>query len=359
MATHANFLNWDTQQDLCCERIARNPATLKILLKTKNDPFFLERWIAHHHKIAGDGNIVIFDNMSDDPAVSRIYRKYQDVITVVFFEGNHNAVHKIRLFSGLYRSLSKAADFFAFLDTDEFLVLFDGDRYFKDEYLLEFIKQNRSCDVFPAAWLHNVDRSATRFACGVDFSDLMNRVAWGKPILRSKAKLWGFINHNCQVDKSLFSVPFRTNFFVLHMTHLLPEQRIVANVNKLIALGFAKPGDNVEKIGARNLENISDPNALRYINEIRYFVSEGGSRLKDNMQLRSGCLELLADGHIRFYSNRERNILDELMGEPGQAHNELVASFSASYPFGAPKAPLMAWAQQIYRRIARPPNSTP
>ena len=44
-------------------------AILKILLKTKDDPFFLAQWIDHHLGIVGPGNIIIFDNGSTNSEV--------------------------------------------------------------------------------------------------------------------------------------------------------------------------------------------------------------------------------------------------------------------------------------------------
>ena len=71
---------------------------------------------------------------------------------------------------------------------------------------------NDTADVFPGTWLPNVDWRDTRFVCGYEFDQLANGIAWGNPILRSKAKLTGLMDHNIQLDQTLFGTPLKTNF---------------------------------------------------------------------------------------------------------------------------------------------------
>ena len=162
------MLDWNQDEPEVCTRIARRPAVLKILLKTKNDPFFLRQWIEHHLSIAGPGNIIIFDNGSSNPEVFSIYEQYSNLIEVVSFSGYHNSLHYTSKLPALYEALGRSSEFFTFLDTDEFLVLFKDDRFYKDERILEMLAANKETDVFPATWLYNTNWSATRFICGRD-----------------------------------------------------------------------------------------------------------------------------------------------------------------------------------------------
>jgi hypothetical protein len=207
-----DIMRWETDQQEFCAQIDRMPAVFKVLLKTKNDPFFLERWIVHHLGIVGPGNLVIFDNMSDHPEVLAIYRRYAADINIVRFSGFHNDVHNTRVFPALYGCLSKTSEFFCFLDTDELLVLFDDRRYYANDSVPEFIKRHHDAGVFPGAWLYNTDGSDTRFVCGSRLDYLANCMAWGKPILRSNAisratsiityrsNHHTFLLHSCQVS---------------------------------------------------------------------------------------------------------------------------------------------------------------
>ena len=307
--------DWDTDREACCRSIARRRATLKVLLKTRDDPFLLERWILHHRKIVGPDNLVIFDNMSTHPDVARLYDKYRDTIPIISYPGAHNSLHDVSACPELYDALRRSTRFFTFLDTDEFLVLIDGDLYRDDAGLVDFLDAQAESDAHPATWLPNTDWRATRFRCGDDFDGLAGGIAWGKPILRAKAGLTGFINHNAQLDPSLFAKPFRTNFFVLHLKNLMPEQRISANVNKLRARGFAAPGEGPEAIGRRSLDGITDRNIIRYVTEIRKLMAMTSHGPKHS-PLGAGCLELLDDHRIRYFGEKERALLRALIDDP-------------------------------------------
>src|SRR5262249_9646663 len=151
------------------------------------------------------------------PDVLRVYDKYRDAIPIIAYPGFCNALHDVSACPELYDALRNATRFFIFLDTDEFLIAIDDDRYRDDEGLVDFLGRQNESDAHPATWLSNTDWRDTRFRCGDDFDALAGHIAWGKPILRANAALSGFINHNAQVHPSLFARPFRTNFFVLHL----------------------------------------------------------------------------------------------------------------------------------------------
>ena len=105
-----------------------------------------------------------------------------------------------------------------------------------------------------------------------------------------------------QLDQALFSKPFRTNFLILHLSNLIPEQRIAANLNKLIDTGFATPGDSAETVARRNLEGRTS-STIRYVTEIRNLLSLAAHPEPDE-PLGAGCLEL-TDGHaIRYHGER-------------------------------------------------------
>ena len=318
------LLRWDTQREECCAQIRRTPAALKILLKTKNDPYFLERWIVHHHKIAGDGNVIVFDNMSDNDEVLRIYEKYKEVAVLIRFPGHFGSVHWVNQFPDLYDSLAHSTKFFTFLDTDEFLVLFDAGKCHRDHRLSEFIERNDAADVFPGTWLPNTDWRDTRFTCGQEFDHLASGIAWGKPILRSKARLTGLMNHNIQLDQTLFGESFKANFFVLHMKNLSPEQRISSNIHKLVAQRFAQPTETAEAICSRRLDGITDSNIIRYVEEIRRLLPFVGRTLERNSAMRIGCLEILNDGSIQFYGDSERMLIDQLIRDPVSSYAKAI-----------------------------------
>src|SRR4051812_7588655 len=261
------MLDWERDQCEIGERIESHQAILKILLKTKNNPFFLTKWIEHHLTIVGPRNLIIFDNGSADPNVHSAYERFSDVIELILYNGYHNNLHYTSKFSKLYDALYHSCQYFIFLDTDEFLALFQDGRFYSDGNNPEFLTKRKDFDVFPGTWLYNTDWNATRFICGRD--RLISGLKWGKPILRAQAKLNDFINHNVQLDKALCSNGTTLNLFVFHMAQLIPRQRIAANVNKLIACKFASSLETPEEIAACDLSDTTDSNIIGWVGELR------------------------------------------------------------------------------------------
>jgi hypothetical protein len=320
--------DWDADRVSLCARISSAPAVLKILLKTKNDRILLDRWIEHHARIVAPQNILIFDNMSDDPEVLSIYARHPEIM-VIRFTGFHNNVHRVELFGDLYASLRDSAQFFVFLDTDEFLTLIDGDRYYADGSILEFLQSEPVPQVFPGTWLYNTNWTANQFISGTTAEYLANGLAWGKPVLRSNAPLAGYLNHNIQLARTLFSTRIRTNLFVLHLANLSPEQRITSNINKLIARGFAQPLDTAEIISQYTLDGVRDANIVQYISEIRRLLPVRAQPQAQQGTLRPGCIELGANGEITYYSEAERQSLQAFMVDPMPVYAAAWREFSA------------------------------
>ena len=273
-----NLGEWASTKADFCARIPGNKSPLKILLKTKDDPYFLESWIQHHAKVVGLRNLIIFDNMSSNTQVMATYAKYHPHVPIVQFDGNHDALHDTRQYPELYECLKRTCQFYVFLDTDEFLVLLNDDHtYTCDERIVRFLLARERTAVFPGSWLLNVEGSDRRFRVGESLSDFGARLAWGKPITRSNLGVQGWVNHNVQHDKRLFEGDLVPNVFVLHLMWLFPQQRIAANVDKLITLGFASPSDSVEAILAKDIESLPDTgqrqHARRFVRELRRLVT--------------------------------------------------------------------------------------
>ena len=116
-------------------RITSTPSLMKIALKTKDDHLFLERWVMHHSNIVGRHNIMIFDNESTDPRVARFYRDNDDIL-VISFSGFHNNLHMPKLFPHLYSAIWQSCRTYTFLDSDEYLILVENERYISNERIV-------------------------------------------------------------------------------------------------------------------------------------------------------------------------------------------------------------------------------
>lgn len=308
------FPRWDIDRIEICARIERVRSPLKIVLKTKNDPFFIERWINHHMNIVGPENLIIFDNMSDDPEVLSIYCRFRSQVEIARFTGPWFFMHHTYLFRDFYRSLANSSDYFVFIDTDEYLVMFGNDVCYADARIVSFVEENRRYDLFPTTWLFNANWSSTQFGCGPRDYDLATNLACGKPLIRSDKIPDGYVNHNFQLSTKIFAPPFRTDLFLLHLSRLYPRQRIAANVNKLIAAGATRQGENLESIMRR--DDITDQVLAGYVTEIRDCLAAEASLNERNTALGPGCLELSEAGCIKYYSEAERKLIGDFIAEP-------------------------------------------
>lgn len=310
--------DWAHARAEFCARVKSVRGTLKILLKTKDDPYFLEPWIQHHAQIVGFENLIIFDNMSSNEQVKRIYARYQSQVAIARFEGHHDVWHDVAQSSQLYDALRSSCRFFVFLDTDELLVALTPDCHFEDDTLLEHLNAHWNADLLPATALAGIVGSRTRFRIGTDFHNLALGLAWGKPILRSVAELSGFINQNVHVPKRLVGDVIHPGFFVLHLKNLIAQQRIDVNINKLIARGFAAPGESVESIVARapsidTIGDVAERSVIRlWVNELRQLNARvDGPTTTDSLP--RGCIDLLDDGRILFHGDVERRVLKSFL----------------------------------------------
>lgn len=313
MAQYADLPLWDTSYAEICARIEKYRASIKILLKTKNDPFFVDRWIAHHLRIVGPENLIIFDNMSDDQRVLSVYEKYRFDIQIVRFSALWFSIHHTYLFRHLYRALANSCEYFLFLDTDEFLILTNGKEYFSDSRIVEFVDANGPLDLFPATCLPNADWKSERYKCGADASDLAENLARGKPLLRTSSIPLGFVNHTFQLGNRVFAPPFMANLFLLHLSRLNPKQRMSANVNKLIAAGLVGSDEEIDSILAR--KDITEETMSGYVNEIRDCLAAERA-VPHEVPLGPGCLELSTGGTISYYSDIERALLTSYIADP-------------------------------------------
>lgn len=318
VANGKEFPCWEKDSSEFCAQIERHHAPVKIVLKTKNDRFLIERWIRHHSRIVGLENLIIFDNMSDDHDVLSVYREYRDWTGIVTFAGHQNNLHHTGLCRDLYRALAKSSEYFLFLDTDEFLVLIENDKYYDDDGILAFVRGNRNFDLFPGTWLWNANWTDRQFNC----SGLAGNMACGKPLIRTSKIPTGYVNHNFQLSTRLFVPPFKTNLFLLHLRRLFPEQRILTNMNKLTTAGIARPGESPESIAGRN--DIADELMVGYVNEIRECLASLKERADlGNAPLAASCLELSSGGNIAYYGASERTALNDFIGDPTQAYDSL------------------------------------
>lgn len=261
------LLEWNTSRDRICNEIRSRVSRLKIVLKTKDDPLMLPRWIRHHEQIVDLSNLVIFDNGSTDRGVLDVYAELPPNVIVCSYSGFHNNLHDTRIFGELYSALRQSTDWFVFLDTDELLAIIKAEVCISDRTLVNILPVV-SDRLLPGIWIYNYPGSDRLFQLDRGGSALENGIIWGKPIIGSQVPLEGFINHNSQCAADLFGGDeLSLRFAVLHMAKLSAEQRIRSNLSKLKSRGVDV---NAIPLSRDYLESttFADSNVRLYLREI-------------------------------------------------------------------------------------------
>lgn len=289
------------------ERIKRSRATLKIILKTKDDPFFLGDWITHHGAMVGPENLIVLDNGSTDRGVLATYAALHERVPIFRFEGYYNDVHFPERFADLYAALRTACASFLFLDTDEFLTYYDGERILSDDRSLARLRSGIHGDFIPTTRLNGVEVYVDRFVCGTDREVMRQNLKWGKPIMRAASVGWPeLINHNVHL-RGVLKPDARAGYFILHRALLSPEQRIRNDVNKLIARGFMKPDEALEDMLGRDVPEDEYMIGI-YRDEIRRLLALRGQRAPADARLAPGTMRITDDGRLDFASTVEERV---------------------------------------------------
>lgn len=309
---------WSECSERICQEIAARRATLKIVLKTKDDPLLLQQWIDHHQLIVGSHNLVILDNESRAPAVTAIYSNQPADVVIFSYAGFHNNVHYVERFREFYQALSSSCEFFIFLDTDEFLVWIENDHVFMDRTVTDRISACRGVDLLPGTWLQNVTGASDRYWIGNDNRLLCDGLRWGKPVLSTRAPLAGLINHNSQVGRALKWSDLVVNCFVLHRSRLSNAQRISANMKKLVARGAIGDASDVSLVLEGELERFEEGNTRMYAREVRELWPHRDQPVVRTEKPPGGSIEISPSGTITYSTSTQQQVLQNYLRNPLQ-----------------------------------------
>ncbi|MGQ0699104.1 MAG: glycosyltransferase family 2 protein [Panacagrimonas sp.] len=317
--------SWEASQAQVCDRIRSTHATLKILLKTKNERDFLGKWIEHHAAIVGLEGLIIFDNDSSDSSVLATLDSIRDQAVVTRFSGFHNDFHRIALFGALYQAVQSSCDYFIVLDTDEFLVWIDqGGEPVAASKIVDCLRALPRQELILGAWTVNRPGLENRFHLFGEGKPYPAGLASGKSIVSSAVDLSGTICHNWQLKGPTTKNVQYGNVLVLHMKALIPEQRINANMAKLRQYRFLSAEDGVDKVLQTNLKDMAPSNIRRYIQEIKRLTAIGKHDEKA-LPLGRGEIELDDSGRLKFHSADDKASLLAYLQNPETALREAFA----------------------------------
>ena len=310
------MMMWDEQRTVVCNRIARHGSTMKIVIKTKDDPFFLARWVEHHSAIVGLENLIIFDNCSNDDRVLALYSDIESRATVVSFSGYADRIHRYEQFTELYDALRASTEFYSFIDTDEALVWARPDgTYLADQRILSELRSLPSPKVVPGVWLENVRGYNDRFQMNLEVGHLQIGLRAGKPVFSATTEVKGMLNHNFQVESSLMPDDIRTNLLVLHRKWLSSSQRIASNLLKLRAYKWLKQDESIYRVLETDPDHEPPGNTRNFIREIQTLYREPQVETSENDPLSRNHV-ILSDGKLTFGSDRQSETFVAFLTQP-------------------------------------------
>ena len=311
------MLRWETDKDTVCESVRKRESFLKIILKTRDDPILLDRWINHHVRIVGEESIIIFDNMSIDISVMQIYQSNKNML-ICQFNGYQDYIHDSQRYKELYAALKVSCKFYIFLDTDEFMAWAYNDRFYGDEQVLYRLKELPSGVCYPGVWLRNLIGHDNRFYA---FSEeyLVDGLLWGKPLIATQTNITcSLVIHNEHLFKTnMISLRSPRNLFVLHLNRLVPIQRIRANIFKLRTYGVYADEKNLEEILAIDTSLIEDQNHRIYTREIQA-LAQLPLGFKEQLGM---SVEFCDDGSLQFSDEKTKLIFSSFLTHSGASQD--------------------------------------
>lgn len=318
------MLNWLSDKKEIVENILSTKTKIKVLLKTYNDPFFLEKWIVHHGNLFGFESLIIADNLSDDEEVLSIYARYPQVMKFSFKE-HHNRIHDASVFPELYKAIEESCNHRILIDTDEFIYFYDGvlhsDSSIRDKMLN--IPDDSST---PCIWIENRPGCADQFYIGHGINKLVWGGRWGKPIVASSYKPNQSILHSEQFPKDIKWFAHSSGIFILfHFNTLSYEQRIKANIRKLVRAKVFSNDITLAEILEKGSLNIENKTMARFVKEI---IEANNSKYSENdgFELSDGFFKINSSGCIDFFNKAAE---DEFNGFFKNFEDYLFSDFGA------------------------------
>lgn len=298
---------------LAIQRFASRHAPLKIITKTRDELEFLNDWICHHAAIVGIENILIADNMSRCQETLEIYRAWGDSLNWFSFDGYHNSIHQESCFPLLYQAIKASCDYVAFLDMDERLLCFSGDRWCADAQIVSLV-EGMSASLISAPWLQNLPLRMD----GFEFyrEQLEWGVLFGKPLIAAtNPGLGGGAIHAVQYASPDVQVG---GLAVLHLTNFSREQRLRVNRNKLIRFGVIDESVGYEEIAGLQIDCGADQTLAtrlviaRCVDEIQRLLPQSNTATAVPEE-RSICL--LNGGDLTFGSEKVGQLFREFQAD--------------------------------------------
>lgn len=264
--TSAAYKHWvDTGRALGLQYNEARNTVLKIILKVKDEPTLLEKWISHHSAIVGYENLIIMDCGSSDLTHLEILRKYRDDVLIFNYRKYYDHLHTTEANVNFFRSLSQNCRYIAILDADEFLFANDNGS-FSTRNIVEKLRHSET-PVFAGTWIENStffgdDSGELDWSSPIPISVTEKLIAAGtvagKSIVRSSCIFdIKHIGHNLHVKEviSKTNIDSFNQFYILHLKNLHPNITRKRILKHLVAKGAIPPEINSNQQILEHLRN--------------------------------------------------------------------------------------------------------
>ncbi|MDR0826587.1 MAG: glycosyltransferase family 2 protein, partial [Desulfovibrio sp.] len=284
------FFLWPNDTIQICNAIRAKKEILRIIIKTKNDELLIERWIKHYLNILGDDSqIIILDNMSTSKIVNDVYEKYNKNLIVIKFSESYNFVHIVDKFKLLYDAIWDSSCYYTFVDTDEFLYLYDGKKLICDDRIILYLENNKDINFFSQYWLRNVYFRDDIFTFNNNIKDIHGYIMFGKPIinsslLRNKIHRLSMNIHTVHLPVSAYGKS-PACFVLLHRSHLSKEARIRVNMEKLVTVGVVNSVNDFKSLFNININSVKSKVVKYFINETRELIEDNICKIDNDDEI--------------------------------------------------------------------------
>ncbi len=254
-------------------------ALLKIILKVKDEPELIVKWIEHHAAIVGYDNLIIVDCGSTTPAYWTLLQAYRGRLMILNYDQYYDDLHWPHANRDFYEMLSRSCKYITVLDADEFLFGY-ADHTISGGNVLKILREDEE-KIYAGTWFSNcaplpmagrgIDWTRPiKFSIGTD--RLKQGTFSGKSLMRAAVAVQAnYIGHNLHVKDVVAHLTPGSfgKIGILHISELGPEIDRLRATKHLYAKGVIPPGlpeDQISALLATVLKEKSAPDmALHYI----------------------------------------------------------------------------------------------
>jgi hypothetical protein len=161
---------------------------------------------------------------------------------------------------------------------------------------------------FPPLYLENIYEADDLFL--FEERDIAGYYLCGKPLLNAplmRRQLDFPVGHTYNMPLGL-SADTPLCFVLLHMTRLFPEQRIRANMQKLVSFGVLAAENDFRPVLEADLAALPDNKLRGYIRELRLLLNPAALREASEAMRGRSTLRLAPDGTLDFAPEGLREI---------------------------------------------------